>query len=177
MVGEYGVPAVGRRPQAGRYAQQADIYDHRQHEVHSQAVVAHLRIIGETAFDHIPAQQPLHPAQKKQPPQPAGDPPRHHSPHQEKQERQQKHEAGYASEQPVGVFHPKDEPEPDQRHIGIDQFEFGKLPVVFKGLAPLGFIQRRNRPAKWLPVHHRKAGAGEAHRTAEDHQRKHQQAA
>ena len=142
-----------------------------------QAVVAYSRVIDQAALHHVPAEQPLRSAQKKQQPQSAGNRRRHRPRPQEKQKREQEDNAGHPSEKPVGVFHPKDELEAGQGHVGVDQFEFGELPVVFKHLLPLALIERRNCAPERLPVDHRKTGAGQAYRAAEDDQGKYQQTA
>ena len=139
--------------------------------------MADMRVVGEAALHHVPAEQPLQPAEQKHQPQARRQRARQHAPPQKKQKRQQKDEGDGAAEHAVRVFHQKDEAKPGERHVRIDQLEFRVLPVFFKRELPRLRAERRHRAGQRPPFHHGQTGAAQAHRPAERDQREHQQAA
>jgi hypothetical protein len=134
-----------------------------------EAVLAHMRVVHQTALDHVPAEQALQPAQdehgcqarNQRSPDAAAD--------QEIQKREQKHHSDGASQETVRVFEPVNALEAVQVHARVDLLVLRGFSVEAECRIPLRLAERRHDAEDGVPLHHRQPRAGESGHAAEHH--------
>ena len=137
-----------------------------------KTVLADTRVVHQAALHHIPAQQALQSAHKKQDHQFWHQPGSHPFANGKVQHGQQEDDTDQASQNAVQVFIHEDGLEPLQAHAPIDFLVFGKLPVLVESLLPCLLRQWRDNPHQRLPLHHGQAGVGQAGDTAQQYHAK-----
>ena len=139
-----------------------------------EAVGAHVGPVDQPALHHVPAEQPLEPAEHTDEQHLERERAVEGAPDEEPEEGQDEGGAHRAAEQPVRIFEPEDRLETLQRHGGIERPVFGEAPVVGEERPPRVLADGRQRPHQRAPVHHGEPGVVEARDAAEHDHRQHQ---
>jgi len=140
-----------------------------QSQVCGETQVTDRRPIDQAGLDHVPAQNPLQAtenegnagAQRVSAAQGAA--------HHEHQPRQGEQHAEQSTHQPVQVLPEEDALEVWQLHPMVDRTVLGAVLVEIELLVPGLLAQGWQSAHQRLPVHHRQARTGKAHRAAHHH--------